>query len=536
MHDVPRDDWKGFKSHMGQDALSGFLVFLLALPLSMGIAAASDFPPAYGLITAMVGGMLVSFLAGSQLTIKGPAAGLVVIVAGAVAEFGGGVQGWHYALAAIALAGVLQVLFGIFKFGKFSEFFPLSAVHGMLAAVGLIILTKQVHGIFGAIPVRGWIDADASTDVASKPLIEPFELIEALPHTLQHIDPQALIIGAVSLLIVFGWPLLPFIFTKRIPAALIVLLVSIPLAHSLALPSTLFVQFNESLGDMLSIHASAEAFGLPWVMVKYVLMFALVGSLEVLITIKAIDLLDPWKRKANADRDLMAVGVGNIVSGLLGGLPMICEVARSSANVHNGGRTRWANFFHGTFVFLFLLFAGNFTGLIPKPALAAMLIGVGFQLAHPKEFLHMWKVGREQFAILLGTIIVSLATDLLLGILSGILIKWLFQLSYGAKAGELFKADIMVNDLGDRIELVTTSSLIFSNYLKMDALLRGLSQQKHVVIDLKQAHLVDHSVLENLHRFMEDYRRNGGKIELRGLEDHHAMSDYPLAMRRKRRV
>ncbi|NDC29667.1 MAG: hypothetical protein EBZ58_01755, partial [Bacteroidetes bacterium] len=405
---VPTDGLTGLKENLQADSLSGFLVFLLALPLSLGIAKASEFPPIMGLITAMIGGILVSLIAGSRLTIKGPAAGLIVIVAGSVAELGGGNNelGWHLALGAVVLAGVFQVLFGVFKFGKLADFFPLAAVEGMLAAIGIIILSKQLHVLLGINPVN---------ELTGKPLVEPLELIKLLPHSFINFNASSTIIGVVSLIIIFGMPMIKHPLVKKIPAPLIVLVVTIPLAIMIGLKESNpkgFVHFDKGLFDILAINVSFAGFSQTATFIKYVVMFALVGSLEALLTVKAIDIMDPFKRKSDYNKDLIAIGAGNIFAGVLGGLPMISEVARSSANVNYGGKTRWANFFHGVAILLFLIFATVFSDLIPTSALAAMLIGVGVKLAHPRVFKHMFHIGVEQLIIFIVTIIVTLSTDI----------------------------------------------------------------------------------------------------------------------------
>jgi len=220
---LPADGLAGLKQNWKSDILSGFIVSLLALPLSLGIAAACDFPnPMYGVLTAIIGGIIVSLFAGSKLTIKGPAAGLIVIVAGSVAAFGGGEMGWHLTLGAIVVAAIIQILFGLFKLGKLSDFFPLSAVHGMLAAIGIIIISKQLHILLGVNPMNE----------AGKPLVEPIELFKAMPSTFEAISSHISIVitGLICLVLVLGLPVIKSPLIKKIPVPMIVLIVAIPLA------------------------------------------------------------------------------------------------------------------------------------------------------------------------------------------------------------------------------------------------------------------------------------------------------------------
>ena len=520
---IPKDGLAGLKQNWSSDMISGFLVFLLALPLSLGIAGASNFPAIYGLVTAMVGGVLVSFISGSALTIKGPAAGLIVIVAGSVAEFSKDpILGWQMALGAIVVAGVIQVLLGVLKLGKLSDFFPLSAVHGMLAAIGIIIISKQIHILLGFNPVT----ADG------KPMVEPLELIMELKNSFnnffQHKD--VVIVGITSLVIVFGWPMLPVQALKKVPSAMIVLIVAIPLAMFLNVHNVADVKdaagvvikkgyqpllnFDKGLLDIIGINVSFAGLSHLGVFIKYVVMFALVGSLEALLTVKAIDLMDPFKRKSNYNKDLIAVGIGNIVSGILGGLPMICEVARSSANVSNGGKTRWANFFHGLFILLFLLTAVYFSNLIPKAALAAMLIGVGWKLAHPREFGTVFKIGSDQFAIFVVTVLVTLSTDLLIGIGAGIVLKIILHVARGAKLKHLFQS---MTQTADRT-LFVKGVAVFSNFTKTKKKIVAMGQDKHVILNVEDCTFIDHSVMETIHLLEDEFKAEGGMLEVVGLE------------------
>lgn len=520
---IPKDGINGLKENYKTDALSGFLVFLLALPLSLGIAKASEFPAIMGLITAMIGGIVVSFFAGSPLTIKGPAAGLIVIVAGAVSELGQGnpERGWHLALGAIIVAGIVQILFGAIKLGSLVDFFPLSAVHGMLAAIGIIIISKQLHVLVGVSPVNH----------LGKPMAEPLDLIAELPKSFANMNSKVAIIGIISLLIVFVWPLVKHKFLKKIPAPVIVLLVAVPLAKIIGPGQGQLVHFEKNLLDTLAINESLEGFNQFGTFIKFVIMFALVGSLESLLTVKAVDMQDPWKRKSNANKDLMAVGIGNIITGILGGLPMISEVARSSSNVSNGAKTRWSNFFHGIFILIFLLLDLEFNDLIPNAALAAMLIGVGYKLANPKEFGRMASIGTEQLVIFCTTILVTLATDLLVGIGAGILVKLMTQLLFGAPIRVMFKANTELS--GHTLKI--NGAAVFSNWLGIRKKINTFSPNENVTIDVRNCNLVDHTVIDNLLHLEHEFHDAGGRMDVIGLDEFETVSKkgHQLSARKK---
>tara|TARA_B100000809_G_scaffold266760_2_gene331283 strand:- start:15398 stop:16993 length:1596 start_codon:yes stop_codon:yes gene_type:complete len=522
---IPADGFEGFKDHFKADAISGFIVFLLALPLSLGIAKASDFPPIMGLVSAITGGLIVSFFMGSRLSIKGPAAGLIVIVAGAVADFGNGdnTLGWKLALGAMVVAGLVQILFGVLKLGRLADFFPLSAIHGMLAAIGIIIIVKQVPVLLNDNPIlaKG---------------MGPFQLLWNIPNFIKNLDPKAAFIGVISLLIMLLWPLIKNKNLKMIPAALLVLVFSIPaelyMDFASTEPSYALLKVG-SLIDSMDINASFDGVSQSGTFIKYVVMFALVGTLESLLTVKAVDMLDPYKRKTNMDKDLIAVGIGNTISAVLGGFPMISEVARSSANVSSGGQTRWANFFHGFFILLFVLLAAPVLEMIPNSALAAMLVAVGIKLAHPREFKHVFKIGKEQLVIFVVTIVVTLAEDLLVGILAGMLLKMIIHVFNGTPISSFFKAPTVVSKLGDEYLVEIDKAAVFTNYLGIKRDLEDIPQKLSIVIDLHNTAFIDHSVMENLELFKHNYEYGGGKVVFKGLENHIALSDHPLAARKK---
>lgn len=518
--EIPKDGLAGLKENFKYDAVAGFLVFLLALPLSLGIAKAGEFPPAMGVLTAMIGGMVVALFAGSHLTIKGPAAGLITIVAGCVLAFGGGEEGWRMALGVMVVASLLQILIGFLKAGSLSDFFPHSAVHGMLAAIGLIIISKQIHILLGIDPA----------DLAG---MKPLDLYAAIPHSISNANIAVAAIGIISLAIMFIAPKIGML--KKIPAPMIVLLIAIPAAIVLDFKTTQDAHVLVEIGDFWGVIGFNPDFsgigtGVFW---KYVLMFLIIGSLESSLTVKAIDNLDPWKRQSNFNKDLIAVGAGNTLAAILGGSPAISEVARSSANVGFGARTRWANFFHGFFLFTAMLLMIPVIELIPNAALAAMLVFVGFRLTHPHEFFKTYKIGSEQLTIFVVTILVTIATDLLMGVASGILTKFVFHIVNGAKIGNLFKANFELNkDDAGKYLLTIKDAAIFSNLIGFKKAFHQIEKGKEVVIDFQQATLVDHTFMEFLEHFEMEHVRHGGIVDVRGFEYFDKFSDHPLSGRK----
>lgn len=518
---LPKDGLEGLKQNWKADALSGFLVFLLALPLSLGIAKASEFPAAMGVLTAMIGGLVVSFFAGSRLTIKGPAAGLITICAGAVTEMGGGPEGWHLALGVIVVAALIQIVFGFLKFGSLSDFFPHSAVHGMLAAIGLIIFSKQIHVLLGI-------------DPATLKGLEPLELYARIPDSIMHEDIRVTFLGILSLVIIFGMPLLKGKVFKRIPAPMVVLLVTVPLAWIMDFkhtePAFDMVQIGNFWGSV-GFNADFSMIG-TFVFWKYVIMFLFVNSLETLLTVKAIDGLDPWKRISDYNKDLKAVGIGNAISGMLGGLPMISEVARSSANISFGGRTRWANFFHGFFLLVAMLLFIPVIEMIPNTALAALLIAVGYRLASPNEFFKTYKIGSEQLVIFVTTIIVTISTDLLMGVGAGILMKFFFHLINGAPVRSLFKARYEKTQTNGEYHVKVIDAAIFSNLIGYKKLFHSFEPGKKVIMNFSESKIVDHTFMEALYHFQEEYQHTGGQVLTLGFDNFRAFSNHPLASRK----
>jgi MFS superfamily sulfate permease-like transporter len=546
----PIGDAAGFRRYFKNDIVSGFLVFLIALPLCLGISLACGYPAIAGIFTAIVGAILTTFISNSELTIKGPAAGLIVIAIGCVESFGGdGAAGgfssvdmtaYRMALAVGVAAAVLQILFGLKKGGILGEFFPLSAVHGMLAAIGVIIMIKQIPVALG-VQGKG----------------EPLEMLKEIPHYFSSMNPEIALIGGVGLLIMFLWPLAQGFhkMLKAVPSAMIVLLVTVPMGMGFDLMhphSYSFHGHTYTVGESYLVTMPDRVFGmfdyittpdfaaftggrLPNAL-KWTFMFFIIGSLESILSAKAVDVIDPWKRKTSMDRDIVAVGAANLASSLIGGLPMISEIVRSKANIDNGARTRFADMWHGVFLLLCVALIPTLLHRIPLAALASMLIFTGFRLTHPREFMHVYKVGSEQLVIFVSTLLGVLATDLLIGILIGVVVKLAIHVYNGVPIGSLFKSSIEVEDENEDTVIVRArQSAVFSNWIlfRRKLVQLGLVEHKNMVIDLADCKLVDHSVMGKLHELEQDFHRAGLRLELTGLGAHEQMSEHQFSARRR---
>jgi MFS superfamily sulfate permease-like transporter len=564
----------GFLPNLRFDLLSGFLVFLIAMPLCLGIAKASEYPAIAGIWTAVIGGILTTFISNSQLTIKGPAAGLIVVVAGSVVSLGAHAipsytddqiaelkssgksdeelaklkaerlkeqlkAGYPLALGCALVAGVLQILFGLLKAGTVGELVPLTPVHGMLAAIGITILAKSLFPMFGVPPPPSdWT---------------PMEVITSLPGAVSKINGTVAIVGLVSLAILIAFPYVKAAVKplKSVPAQVIVLAVAIPLG----LPAVLGLEaigqetgvttmvtvpkilYSENLKAELEKSFMFPKFDalLTWPGLVAVMMFCLIASIESMLSSQAIDMIDPWRRKTDQNRDLLATGIANTLCACIGALPMISEIVRSKANIDNGARTKYANFFHGCFLLAFVLLLPMVINIIPMAALGAMLVFVGFRLASPKEFIHAYRIGTEQLLVFVVTIVVTLSTDLLKGVVSGIVLKIVIHILNGAPIRSLLRPDIEVaHTAGDKVAVLKVrNAAVFSNWLGVKgAILRYASECDEVKLDLSGAKLVDHTVMERLHQLEDEIAHNGKKLEVIGLGAHIPMSSHPLAARK----
>ncbi|GGY52923.1 hypothetical protein GCM10007148_22680 [Parvularcula lutaonensis] len=508
------------------DAKAGFLVSLIALPLCLGIAAASGFPPIAGLYTAIIGGCIVSFLGGSRYTIKGPAAGLIVIALGAVTELGGGdmVLGYQRALAVGVVAAGLQFILAYFKTAGLGISMSKSVVHGMLAAIGIIIVAKQLHVLLGASPHAH----------------ETFGLLAELPNSLAHANLAVALIGFGSLAVLLLWPMIAKGPLAAVPAQLVVLVGAI--AASVALGFTEAGSIN-LLGQAVETgpqylvplpDSIVDGFAFPDFSVvftpasiKYIIMFALVGMIESTLSVIAVDSIVEKKEKpADLNRDLMAVSVGNMLSSFVGGLPMISEIVRSKASIDAGAQSSKANFFHGLMLLIFLVALPGLVKLVPLSALAAMLVVVGLRLASPKEVQHANEVGRDQLALFLTTLVVTLLTDLLIGVAAGLLLKIVLHFLRGATPKSLFAPKVVTRIEGDHAVMRVDGDAAFPSLLRIKKAASELPDSvRSLTVNVSGSKIVDHTFLSGVDVALADL--TGVDYKVTGLEKLTPRSTHP---------
>ena len=512
------------------DFRSGFLVFLIALPLSLGIAIASSFPPIAGILAAIVGGMITPFFGGSKLTIKGPAAGLIIVILGAVQELGQGdlSLGYRRCLAVGVVAGVLQIIISKRKLSRFAYMIPPSVIHGMLAAIGVIIMAKQIHILLGVAP-------HGKT---------PLELIAEVPQSILSVNPRIALIGLGTLSTIFLWPLIPNSFTRKVPASLIALIFAMPLAilwHLDTGDKYIFMHHLYELGPKYLVSVPKNIFQsltLPdflalksittW---KYIVMLTLIGSLESLLTVIAIDSLSPEKKASDLDRDLFSLGVGNLISSLIGGLPMISEVVRSKSNLDAGAKSSASNFVHGLLLLLALTLIPGVLHEVPLSALAAMLIITGFRLASPQEFYKTYRIGSDQLSFFMITLVMTLSTDLLIGVSTGLLFKFLLHLYRGLKFKHMLRTQIKLQESETETWITVQGPAVFTNSIHLGGIVQEQLQQhqKPVVVDFSQAQIVDHTTLQRIKTLAGQYPPS--RLRILGLESLKGSSRHSLASR-----
>lgn len=406
--------------------LSGLLVSFIALPLCLAIAVASGFPILSGLLTAIIGGLLVSHLSGSHVTINGPAAGMIVVILDSVERLGGGdaILGYKLTLAAIVIASLLQIITSFTKIPNMMRKFPEEVIRGMMVAIGVIVILKQIFIVCSY----------------QMPKHKMLELVTDIPLALAGMQMETFAIGVFVIAFIVLWGrVVKSGFFAKIPVYLLVIIVASILAFAFNISShhhylissfahqssNLFVNLPSSMLDAFEFPSFEHITSFNF-MLSTLMIFA-VGSIETILSAIAVDKLDHQKRHSDLQKDLRGVGIGNFACGLIGGLPMIAEIVRSSANIKYGATNKWSNFFHGLFLLIFIVFLSKFIGFIPLCVLGAMLILIGWNLINIKLIKKMYNEWKPSVLVIFSVVFFTLWIDLLVGILSGIVLYFVFK-------------------------------------------------------------------------------------------------------------
>ena len=529
-----KNNIKDFIKTLPKNIFSGFVVSLIALPLGLGLAMASDAPPIAGIIAAIVGGIIVSVLGGSHVTVVGPGNGLVGVLLVAIATLG-----LENAYIAIIFSGVLLSLLGFFRMGALADFFPSSAIQGMLAAIGLIILGKQFH-----IMLAHKINREDTIDY----LIEiPFTINDALHYENKGLIYAALA-GVISLSIMLFYSRIRNKVLQLIPAPMWIVLLSIGFGYyfeyALHEPNPISKKYMISgipVFQKIIADIPIPNFSGIWNFSFWgsVLALTLIASIESLLSIKAVDKLDPEKRRSNVNKDLKALGLATVGSGLLGGLNVVTVIARSSVNVNHGASNRSSNFFHALFLVIFIAFFSTQLTYIPLPALMAILVYTGYKLASPKVIRQMFSIGKEQLVIFFVTLIVTLKIGLITGILSGVITTFIIHVVLNKSAALFLRNVLKPNVLmfkeqdGKQNFYVSVKHFCsFLNYFRLKQRLDAVPENQDVIVDFSMCEFVDNTVMENMSNYQELFTKRGGHFDVIGLDMHDTESQHPLASRR----
>ncbi|MGB5006220.1 MAG: SulP family inorganic anion transporter [Ferruginibacter sp.] len=496
---------KNMFKEIKSDLPASIVVFFVAVPLCLGIALASGAPLFAGIIAGIVGGIIVGIASGSPLGVSGPAAGLAVIVLTSITTLGT----WPAFLLAVVLAGIIQLTLGFAKAGFIAYFFPSSVIKGMLTGIGLLIILKQIpHAL-------GW-DKDAEGDDAFLQA-DGENTFSEITKALDFITPGAILIAGISLAILILWDQL---LTKKhkifqlIQGPIVVVVLGIVMNYlfkagtlnfSLADDQVVRIPVANNLTEFFSQFTFPDFSAIinfeVW---KIAIVLAIVASLETLLCVEATDKMDPNKRITPTNRELKAQGLGNIVSGMIGGLPITQVIVRSSANINFGGKTKLSTILHGVFLLISAITIAGLLNMIPLASLAAILLMVGYKLAKPSLFTQMYKLGWEQFIPFTATVIGILATDLLKGITIGILFGIFYTLRHSYRNSHYMKETITTEEGQDVHQLVLAEEVSFFNKASLIKELEEIPANSKVIIDCTKSTSIAYDVVE----LIRDYRSN----------------------------
>ncbi|MFZ9262077.1 MAG: SulP family inorganic anion transporter [Chitinophagaceae bacterium] len=497
---------------LGADLLSGMVVFLVALPLCLGIAVASGAPPSAGIITGIIGGIVVGSLSNSNVSVTGPAAGLIAIILVAVTDLG-----YETFLVAVMIAGLIQLILGLAKAGGISSYFPTSVIEGMLVAIGIIIIKKELPHAIG-------YDLEHEGDFFSYQLLKEDQgFWTEILHAFNFAHTGAIIVTLVSLAIIIAFNKVPALKKiKAIPGALVAVVAGIMInelfkavnpewvianEHLVVLPTA--DSFSSFIGQFQTPNFSGFTNPQVWIVGVTI---AIVASIETLLCLEAGDKMDPMKRYSSANVELRAQGIGNMLSGLIGGLPMTSVIVRTTANINAGAKSKMSAIFHGIFLLLAVIIIPGILNKIPMASLAAILIMIGFKLASPKVFKHIWTSGLQQFIPFVITVIAVVFTDLLKGVGIGLLVSIFYILKGNMKLAYNFRKEHYHE--GETIHIDLAQEVSFLNKAAIKQTLYDLPKGSKVLIDAGNTVYIDFDVLELLRDFLQ-YGAKDRNIEVK---------------------
>ena len=544
----PQNGIKGLK-HWRYDLLAGLQVALVSLPLSLGIAIASGAPPVTGLISAIIAGLVFPFLGGAYVTISGPAAGLAPALLAGMILLGDGdlAAGYPLLLVAIFFTGLAQIVLALFKAGRFALFLPVTVVEAMLAAIGIMIIVKQIPALLGDFvpPAKSMLVTMAN-----------------LPDSFFRIDPAIALIGGVCLFLMFTLNRTRHAWLRRIPAPLFVAGVGIGLGSLLQLDPKYLISMPQNILEsgitLPGFDAVWNNTDLWWSILLVVITLTLIDGIESLATIAAVDKIDPYRRKSDPNVTLRAMGISNALSSIFGGLTIIPGGVKSRVNIDAGGRTLWANFYNAVFLIVFLFLAKDLISRIPLAAIGAILVYVGWRLCEVQVFRKTFAIGRDQIVIFIVTVMAILATDLLLGILIGVaaeitLLVYLLTPSFravltgrftftqslrlcGRNFADLFRSPVIKVKREERAARphyrISFGSIVCFNLLALDKTLRVIPPDAGITLAVTESgRIIDHTAMEYLHQFQEACLHTGRPFELLGLDNFYQFTHHALSAR-----
>lgn len=530
MEFIPKTGIKGLIENWQADVIAAISVSLIALPLSLGIALAAGAPAMAGILSAIVGGVVTTLYRGGHVSVNGPAKGVIaVILFGITVMDDGSGQAFNYVLAAIVVSGAIQTVLGVLKLGRLADIFHSSVIHGLLAAIGIIIIAKQIHVALG-------------TKSESSSIIQ--NLIDAFLF-LPNANPFVVVISFVGLLLLLFHSKISFRVFQFFPAPIWVIALSIPFTYLFNFfePKTLdFIGNSYEVGPYLLLdipNSFSDSILHPnfgkietvefWTTVISILI---ITSIESLAIAKAVDKIDPYKRKTDLNKDLTGIGLSTMVAGFVGGLPIIAVIIRSTVNIHNGAKTKWSNLYQGGFLLLLIVVLGPIMKQVPLCAFAILLVYTGFKLASPAVFKQVYNQGPEQLIFFVFTMVLTLYTNLLIGLLGGLL---LVMVSHMLLAKEpihrffnmIYRSGSSIEENHDgSFELKIKGIANFLGVLKVDKLIKNIPSGVNVNIDLSETRLVGMTYMEYLVDYLRTQKDSGRNVAIKGLDSHVSYSTH----------